>query len=106
MTDDGKDGNAPLHAAVVGVGRMGQHHARNYAGIRGFRLVAVVDQNPDNREKVSAQHHCHGFATVGEMLAWSKQTGTKVDAASVAVPTVFHRPVAEELMNAGRQCFD
>jgi predicted dehydrogenase len=89
-----------LNAVVVGVGRMGQHHARNYAAIPGFKLVAVVDKSPENREKVSAQYKCEAFETVEALLGWAKQTGTAIQAASVAVPTVFHRAVAEQLMAA------
>ncbi|MGN6366942.1 MAG: Gfo/Idh/MocA family protein [Phycisphaerae bacterium] len=90
-----------LNAAVVGVGRMGQHHARNYAKIPGFKLVGVVDVNEGNREKAAAEYGCKGFGTAEELLAWSRQAGVKIDAASVAVPTVHHRCVAELLMGAG-----
>jgi predicted dehydrogenase len=90
-----------LNAVVVGVGRMGQHHARNYAGIPGFKLAAVVDKSLEHRQKMAEQHKCEAFATVEELLAWSHQTKTRLHAASVAVPTIHHRPVAEELMAAG-----
>ncbi len=90
-----------LNAVVIGVGRMGQHHARNYAAIPGFKLVAVVDLSPDNREKVSKLYKCEAFATVEELLAWAHQTNLKLDVASVAVPTVHHRRVAEQLITAG-----
>jgi predicted dehydrogenase len=95
------DPGAPLNAVVVGVGRMGQHHARNYAQIPGFRLAGVVDVNPANLEKCRKQFDCQTFASVAELLQWSGATGTKVHAASVAVPTVHHRATAEELMAAG-----
>ena len=93
-----------LNAVVVGVGRMGQHHARNYAGIPGFKLVAVVDKSAENREKVAGQYKCEAFETVEALLGWAKQTGTVIQAASVAVPTVYHRAVAEQLMAAGWMC--
>jgi predicted dehydrogenase len=89
-----------LNAVVVGVGRMGGHHARNYARIGGFKLVGVVDQHLETRERVAGQYECKGFASVGEMLAWARETKTVVHAASVAVPTVYHRAVAEELIGA------
>ncbi len=98
---DGNEAKTPLNAVVVGVGRMGQHHARNYAAIPGFRLVAVVDQNSENRIKVATQHKCEAFASVAELLAWAAQSHTKIHAASVAAPTAFHRTIAEDLMPAG-----
>ena len=90
-----------INAVVVGVGRMGQHHARNYARIPGFRLAAVVDLDADNRAKAKAQHGCEGFASIAELLAWSNATHTPLHAASVAVPTLHHRAAALELMDAG-----
>ncbi len=86
-----------IPAAVVGVGRMGQHHARNYAAIPGFQLVAVVDQNPEAAKTAAEKFHCRAFSCVEELLAAS----LGVKAASVAVPTIFHRAAAEKLLPAG-----
>ena len=90
-----------LNAVVIGVGRMGQHHARNYAKIAGYSLVAVVDQVAENEAKAAEQYGCKAFESVEGLLAWSRQSRTAIHAASVAVPTVFHRAVAEQLMAAG-----
>jgi predicted dehydrogenase len=90
-----------VNAAVIGVGRMGQHHARNYAAIPGFRLVAVVDMNPESAHKAATAHNCRAFATIDELLHWSRESKTPAHAASVAVPTLFHRQVAETLAVAG-----
>ncbi len=90
-----------INAVVIGVGRMGQHHARNYAAIPGFKLVAVVDMNPENAQKAAAAHGCRAFATLDELLHWSRESHTPIHAASVAVPTVFHRQVAETLAGPG-----
>ncbi|MBT5657119.1 MAG: Gfo/Idh/MocA family oxidoreductase, partial [Phycisphaerae bacterium] len=35
-----------LRCAVIGVGRMGRHHARVYAQMDGVDLVGVVDHDP------------------------------------------------------------
>ena len=90
-----------LNAVVVGVGRMGQHHARNYAKIAGYSLVAVVDKDSANGAKVAGLYGCKAFASVEELLNWSTETKTALHAASVAVPTVHHRAAAEQLMGAG-----
>ena len=90
-----------VNAVVIGVGRMGQHHARNYAGIPGFKLVGVVDMNPENAHKAADAYGCRAFASVPELLAWTRESKTPVHAASVAVPTIFHRSVAEALAPAG-----
>lgn len=76
---------------------MGQHHARNYAGIAGFKLAAVVDQNPASAKAAGDKYGCPAFSSVEALLA----SGLSIKAASVAVPTVFHREVAEKLLAAG-----
>ena len=90
-----------VNAAVVGVGRMGQHHARNYNLIDGFKLVGVVDTNPENAQRAGQVHKCRAFTSVAELLHAAQEAGTPVHCASVAVPTVYHRAVAEQLLPAG-----
>ena len=86
-----------IPAAVIGVGRMGQHHARNYSVIPGFKLAAVVDQSEAARTAAVEKYGCRAFGSVEEMLG----ANLGVKAASVAVPTIFHRGVAEKLLPAG-----
>ena len=86
-----------IQAAVIGVGRMGQHHARNYASMAGFKLAAVVDANRATAERVAAQYNCRAFATVSELLA----AGLHIRAATIATPTVHHRAIAELLLCEG-----
>lgn len=86
-----------VKAAVVGVGRMGQHHARNYAGISGYALVAVVDHDEKAARLAAEKFGCRAFATVEELLG----SGLGVQVASVAVPTIYHRGAAEKLLPAG-----
>ncbi len=90
-----------LNAAVIGVGRMGRHHARNYAGIPGFKLVAVVDTDAAAANAAEEAHGCRAFTSVGELLAWSRESKTPLHAVTVAVPTMHHRSCAETLVEAG-----
>ncbi|MFN0010908.1 MAG: Gfo/Idh/MocA family oxidoreductase [Phycisphaerales bacterium] len=87
-----------LRAGVVGVGRMGRHHARVYQQLAQAELVGVVDENTDRREAIAEERGCNGFATVDQLLA------AGVDIVSVAVPTSYHRSVAEPLLKAGVAC--
>jgi predicted dehydrogenase len=89
--------HSPIPAAVIGVGRMGSHHARNYASLPGFKLAAVVDQNPAAARAAADKFSCPAFSNVEALLA----SGLAIKAASVAVPTVYHRGVAEKLLPAG-----
>jgi predicted dehydrogenase len=94
-------GDRVLRAGVVGVGRMGRHHARVYATMPGCQLVGVVDPNPERAEALAEQFGCKAFATVEELM---KAGGGGVDIASIATPTIYHRASAEPLLRAGVAC--
>jgi predicted dehydrogenase len=85
----------PLKVAVIGVGSLGQHHARVYSGLPDARLVGVLDHNQDRAAEVAARFDCRVFDRLDQMVE-------EVDAVSVAVPTVDHHPVARRLLEAGR----
>ncbi len=87
-----------LRAGVVGVGRMGQHHARVYHQLEGTQLVGVVDMNAARRDAIASKFDCQGMSTVEELIA------AGVDVVSVAVPTTHHRSQAEPLLKAGVAC--
>ncbi len=87
-----------LRCAVVGVGRMGTHHARLYGQTQGAELVAVVDTDPRRREEARKKYGVKVLETVGELLA------ERPDAVSIATPTASHRAVAEPLLEANVAC--
>lgn len=87
-----------LRCAVVGVGRMGRHHAKKYSTLPGSKLVAVVDGDLDRRESVADQCGCQALDTVEQLLDLS------IDAVSIAVPTVHHLQCAVPLLEAGIAC--
>jgi predicted dehydrogenase len=80
------------------VGSFGRNHARVCHDLQkqrqGVELVAVVDQDAAQAQSVAAQFGCLAFATLEELFG-------RVDAASVAVPTIHHRSVSAALMAAG-----
>jgi predicted dehydrogenase len=83
-----------LRVAVVGVGHLGQHHARLYAARRDVDLLGVVDADPGRAAQVAARH---GTRALPDLRALPGE----VDAVSVAVPTRDHHAVALELLRAG-----
>ena len=89
----------PLRCGVVGVGRMGQHHARLYSRLADVAtLVGVVDANPDRAAEIATRHETTAFASVDALIA------AGVDAVTVAVPTRFHGRAVEPLLRAGVAC--
>lgn len=88
----------PLRCGVVGVGRMGRHHARVYAQLDGAALVGVVDADPDRSRSITEQWGGTTFDTVQGLI------DAGVDAVTIATPTVHHRDAAESLLEAGVAC--
>jgi predicted dehydrogenase len=86
---------APLRLGVVGVGALGQHHARVYAGLPGVRLAGVFDVDQGRATEVSALHGGRAFPHLRDLLE-------EVDAVSVAVPTVDHHRVCRAFLEAGK----
>ena len=84
-----------VRVGVVGVGALGQHHARVYAGLPGARLAGVYDVDPARAAEVAARHGVPVFSRLGELAG-------AVDAISIAVPTVDHHRVARTLLEAGK----
>jgi len=86
--------------AVIGVGRMGNHHARTYKKLADARLVAVVDHDAERAATVADEYGCDSCASVDELLA----KYPKVGAVSVAVPTAFHAAAAKPLLERNIAC--
>jgi predicted dehydrogenase len=82
----------------VGVGAFGRNHARVYHELQqqgqGVELVAVVDADATLAQEIARQFGCRALTSIEDLRG-------RVDAASVAVPTVHHLSVAAGLMAAG-----
>lgn len=85
----------PFKAGVIGVGHLGQHHARLYASLPGSQLIGVVDQSVERAQMVADRHSARVFRTVDELLP-------HVDVVSVAVPTSDHYIVVKACLQAGK----
>ncbi len=82
-----------VKTGVVGIGAIGRNHARVYAELPAADLVAVYDANHEQARAVAEE-----FGT--EAVASLEELAERVDAASVATPTVTHREVATALLSA------
>lgn len=91
-------GNRLLRCGVVGVGRMGRHHARVYSQLPDTELVGVVDANAERAGDVAEQWGCRHFHSVENLL------NAGVDCVSIAVPTTQHREVALACLGADVSC--
>jgi predicted dehydrogenase len=83
-----------LRVGVIGVGSLGQHHARIYAGLPDVKLVAIADLDKARAAKIAARYHCRAAT---DFQTWIAQ----VEAVSVAVPTCWHHAVTRQCLEAG-----
>lgn len=79
---------------MVGVGIMGERHARVYAEMPHTTLVGVYDPNPERAREVASRYG-------SEPMQFEELLQT-VDAVSIAAPTSTHRDVALTFMERGR----
>ncbi|HZI93430.1 MAG TPA: Gfo/Idh/MocA family oxidoreductase [Patescibacteria group bacterium] len=88
----------PLKVAVIGVGHLGQHHARIYSSLDGCQLLAVADTDIARARDVALRHGVEPLEGYRSLLDGSLP---RPDAVSVAVPTEAHAEVAGAFLAAG-----
>jgi predicted dehydrogenase len=94
------DENGQIPVAVIGVGRMGRHHARIYHDLPLSQLLAVVDPDEDRAGALADQYQCDALGSIDALLDKYPQ----VRAVSVAAPTVYHQSTADRLVRQGIAC--
>jgi predicted dehydrogenase len=83
-----------LRVGVIGVGHLGQHHARLLAALDEVELVGVVDTKPGRAEEVAAKYGTRAWPSATDLLG-------HIDAVTIAVPTVSHLAVALPFLERG-----
>jgi predicted dehydrogenase len=87
--------NEKLRVAVVGVGYLGQHHARLLAGLPEVELVGVIDIKPGRASEIASKYGTTALADARDALA------RRIDAVTIATPTASHVEVAMPFIEAG-----
>ncbi len=80
-----------LRVGVVGVGHLGQHHARVYAELEACELVGVAEIDAKRGQEIARRHGTelyHDYRTLCD----------HVDALSIAVPTEHHYQIGLECL--------
>src|SRR5436305_1789600 len=86
-----------MRTAVIGVGHLGQQHARIHATLAAEELsqfVSVCDLDQDRAQRIGAEWR------INSTIDWRTLIG-KVDAVSLAVPTESHCEIACSLLEVG-----
>lgn len=83
-----------VRIVVVGAGHMGRLHASKVAAASGATLAGVADTHPERAEAVGREFGAPYSVELRDLLA-------NADAAIVAVPTVKHFAVVQEILARG-----
>ncbi|MDZ7359170.1 MAG: Gfo/Idh/MocA family oxidoreductase [candidate division KSB1 bacterium] len=88
--------NIPV--GVVGVGRLGQLHARLYREVEGTRLIGVYDTDAPRAETLANELGVRRFETFDDLVA-------ATEAINIVVPTIFHFELGYKALAAGKHIF-
>ncbi|MBD2487018.1 Gfo/Idh/MocA family oxidoreductase [Aulosira sp. FACHB-615] len=84
----------PIRVGVVGVGNMGQHHARVLSSMKDVELVGVADINVERGLETASKYKVRFFEDYCDLLP-------HVEAVCIAVPTRLHYAVGINCLLAG-----
>ena len=87
-----------IKTGVVGVGHLGQHHAKHYTKIKSADLVGVYDIDKAQAKKIAKQFKTKAFDSLEEML-------DLVGGVSIVTPTNEHAKIAETCICRGKHVF-
>jgi predicted dehydrogenase len=79
---------------VIGVGHVGQHHARIYRELPGVELAGIADIDPARLQEVKRVAEAPVFQDYRELFG-------HVEGVSLAVPTHLHAQIARECLDRG-----
>ncbi len=86
-----------LRTAVIGVGSLGQHHARNYAELADEgkgEFIGVCDVSEEQAQTIAEKNNCQFFTDWRELL-------DQVEAVSIVTPTETHCEIACAFLDKG-----
>ncbi len=83
-----------IRVGVVGVGYLGQFHAEKYAHMEEVELVGVGDIDPSRATEIAKRCQTQPFFHHSDLF-------DKVQAVSIAVPTLAHYPITKDFFLQG-----
>ena len=86
--------NKLIKAGVIGVGYLGNHHARIYNETRGIKLIGVSDIDISVGMEIANKFGVSFFKSPAGLLK-------EIDAVSIAAPTTTHYRLAKEALLSG-----
>jgi len=93
--------NGKYGMAIIGSGRAGKIHGRNYKKIKDARLEAVMDPDEKVAEKAARELEVEKYCTELDNIL----NDEKIDAVVIATPTAYHRDITVAAASAGKDIF-
>lgn len=87
-----------MKVGVIGVGHLGQHHARVYKELTDIELAGIYDIDNARAREIAQKNSCPIFSNVEEMIS-------KVDVVDISSPTTTHYEYAKECLIADKHVF-
>lgn len=81
-----------ITVGVIGVGHLGQHHARIYSGMKDAELAGICDIDIRRARRLAKKYRSAAYSNYKEMFGG-------IDCASVVVPTELHYQVAKDCLS-------
>ncbi|MCP4452463.1 MAG: Gfo/Idh/MocA family oxidoreductase, partial [Planctomycetes bacterium] len=91
-----------IRHAVIGTGKRGGGHAREFQAIQGCEVVAVCDVDPENLKK-AAKNASPNVKTYTDFRKLLKDSS--IDSVTIATPDHWHTPVALAALMAGKHVY-
>ena len=86
--------SARLPVGVIGVGALGQHHARHLANLDEVHLVGVYDSDDGRAETLANSLATRAFGEMDDLLS-------EIEAVTIAVPTPAHAEIGLRALRQG-----
>lgn len=87
-----------LRVGVIGCGRMGAFHLRNYAQLECAQLVAVAEPDETARRRAIGESRVTEYSDWRDLIEFGAE---ELDAVSIACPSEHHAEVALAALGAG-----
>ncbi len=90
--------NEKIKTLLVGVGQLGEHHARILKGMQNVELIGVVDSDQSRGQKISKKHDVEYYGSIDNLPVTPK-------AVVIVTPTPTHYSIAKKFIDNGVSCF-
>lgn len=87
-----------INVGVIGVGHLGQHHAKHFSTIENANLVGVYDTDSSRAVEIAKKYYSQAYEDFDIFLS-------SCDAVSIVTPTPQHAEIAEKCIALGKHVF-